>query len=87
MIDTDKYEGLNEVINRIINSDEIGIDDLLADSMAVKKSINELLAEVKRLRELVDNLYDFTKQMQRMGQKDPIGLEVLKDRMYWRNEE
>ena len=51
MIDTDKYEGLNEVINRIINSDEIGIDDLLADSMAVKKGINELLAEVKRLRE------------------------------------
>ena len=49
MIDTDKYEGLNEVINRIINSDEIGIDDLLADSMAVKKGINELLAEVKRL--------------------------------------
>jgi len=51
MIDTDKYEGLNELINRIIDSDEIGIDDLLADSMAVKKSINELLAEVKRLRE------------------------------------
>ena len=50
MIDTDKYEGLNEVINRIINSDEIGIDDLLADSMAVKKGINELLAEVKRLQ-------------------------------------
>jgi len=50
MIDTDKYEGLNELIDRIIDSDEIGIDDLLADSMAVKKSINELLAEVKRLR-------------------------------------
>ena len=49
MIDTDKYKGLNELINRIIDSDEIGIDDLLADSMAVKKSINELLAEVKRM--------------------------------------
>ena len=51
MIDTDKYEGLNELIDRIINSDEIGVDDLLADSMAVKDGINELLAEVKRLRE------------------------------------
>ena len=51
MIDTDKYEGLDEVIDRIINSDEIGIDDLLADSMAVKDGINELLTEVKRLRE------------------------------------
>ena len=48
MIDTDKYEGLNEVIDRIIDSDEIGIDDLLADSMAVKNGIKELLTEVKR---------------------------------------
>ena len=47
----------------------------------------DLLAEVKRLRELVDNLYDFTKQMQDKKRKDPIGLQVLKDRMYWRNEE
>ena len=52
MIDTDKYEGLNEAIDRIINSDEIGIDDLLADSMAIKDGINELLAEVMRLREI-----------------------------------
>ena len=51
MIDIDKYEGLNEVIDRIINSDEIGVDDLLADSMVIKDGINELLAEVKRLRE------------------------------------
>ena len=50
MIDTDKYEGLSEVIDRIINSDEIGVDDLLADSMAIKDGINDLLAEVKRLR-------------------------------------
>lgn len=56
MIDTDKYEGLDEVIDRIINSDEIGIDDLLADSMAVKDGINELLTEVKRLREEKDIL-------------------------------
>ena len=51
MIDISKYEGLNEVIDRIINSDEIGIDDLLADSMVIKDGINELLAEVERLRE------------------------------------
>tara|TARA_A100001201_G_scaffold1426_1_gene3630 strand:+ start:104 stop:292 length:189 start_codon:yes stop_codon:yes gene_type:complete len=47
----------------------------------------ELIVEVKRLRELVDNLYDFTKQMQDKKRKDSIGLQVLKDRMYWRNEE
>ena len=46
-----------------------------------------LLAEVKRLRELADNLYDFAKWMQDEKRKHPIGLEVLKDRMYWRNEE
>ena len=57
MIDISKYEGLNEVIDRIINSDEIGIDDLLADSMVIKDGINELLAEVIRLREEVKD-YD-----------------------------
>ena len=49
--------------------------------------IAELDTEVKRLRELVDNLYDFTKQMQDKKRRDPIGLQILKDRMYWRNEE
>ena len=57
MIDTDKHEGLNEAIDRIINSDEIGIDDLLADSMAIKGGINELLAEVKQLREENERLH------------------------------
>tara|TARA_R110002020_G_scaffold216353_6_gene423976 strand:- start:779 stop:1039 length:261 start_codon:yes stop_codon:yes gene_type:complete len=57
VIDISKYEGLNEVIDRIINSDEIGIDDLLADSMVIKDGINELLAEVIRLREEVKD-YD-----------------------------
>jgi len=47
----------------------------------------KLLTEVKRLRELADNLYDFAKWMQDEKRKDPIGLQVLKDRMYWRNEE
>ena len=47
----------------------------------------ELLEEVKRLRELADNLYDFAKWMQDEKRKDPIGLQVLKDRMYWRDEE
>lgn len=50
MIDTDKYEALNEAIDRVINSDEIGIDDLFADSMSVKRGINELLAELRYLR-------------------------------------
>ena len=57
MIDTDKYEGLNEVIDRIIDSDEISIDDLLADSMVVKNGIKELLAEVERLRKELDEVY------------------------------
>ena len=56
MIDTDKYEGLSEVIDRIINSDEIGVDDLLADSMAIKDGINDLLAEVKRLKSQYNKL-------------------------------
>ena len=47
----------------------------------------KLLTEVKRLRELADNLYDFAKWMQDEKRKDRIGLQVLKDRMYWRNEE
>tara|TARA_R100000353_G_scaffold2612_3_gene3876 strand:- start:173 stop:502 length:330 start_codon:yes stop_codon:yes gene_type:complete len=47
----------------------------------------KLLSEVKRLRELADNLYDFAKWMQDEKRKDRIGLQVLKDRMYWRNEE
>ena len=47
----------------------------------------ELLEEVKRLRELADNLYDFAKWMQDEKRKDSIGLQVLKDRMYWRDEE
>ena len=69
----DKYEGLSEVIDRIINSDEIGVDDLLADSMAVKDGINELLAEVKRLREEVkvlskyrDIVIDFVDKIERL---------------------
>ena len=66
MIDTDKYEGLNEVIDRIINSDEIGVDDLLADSMVVKDGINELLAEVKRLREELFNTHAFYSNMEQM---------------------
>ena len=45
-----------QAIDRIINSDEIGVDDLLADSMVIKDGINELLAEVKRLRELIKEI-------------------------------
>ena len=45
---TEKYEGLNKLIDRIINSDEIGVDDLLADIMDVKEGINEVITEVKR---------------------------------------
>jgi hypothetical protein len=39
MSNTDKYERLNKLIDRIINSDEIGVDDLLADIMEVKELI------------------------------------------------
>ena len=55
---------LIEAIERLINSDEIGVDDLLADSMIIKDGINELLAEVKRLRKEVMflvNLEEFSK--------------------------
>ena len=62
MIDIDRYEGLSEVIDRIINSDEIGVDDLLADSMAIKDGINDLLAEVKRLQERLSMWEDWFKQ-------------------------
>ena len=50
------------------------------------ESVGDLIAEVKRLRELADNLYDFAKWMQDEKRKDPVGLEVLKDRMYWRDD-
>ena len=78
MIDTDKYEGLNELIDRIIDSDEIGIDGLLADSMAVKKSINELLAEVKRLRESLYKCWKDSEQSLHYLQ-----VELLNDQEYW----
>ena len=64
-----------------------GYEEPLAYWDLAPKIVKELREEVKRLRELVDNLYDFTKQMQDKKRKDPIGLQVLKDRMYWRNEE
>ena len=74
MIDTDKYEKMT------YNNDyKMGIE--------LEIAVGNLLAEVKRLRELADNLYDFAKWMQDEKRKDPIGLQVLKDRMYWRNEE
>jgi len=42
-----ELEYMNELIDRIINSDEIGVDDLLADSMAVKDGINRLMGEIE----------------------------------------
>ncbi len=56
MSDTDKYEGLNKLIDRIINSEEIGVDDLFADTMDVKKGINEVITEVKRLRDTISKM-------------------------------
>tara|TARA_R110002020_G_scaffold184769_4_gene382027 strand:+ start:110 stop:367 length:258 start_codon:yes stop_codon:yes gene_type:complete len=70
MIDTDKYEGLGEVIDRIINSDEIGVDDLLADSMAVKDGINELFAKVKKLREQNELMVEYFRYMRDGGLTD-----------------
>jgi len=85
MINTDKYEGLDEVIDRIINSDEIGVDDLLADSMAVKDGINELLTEVQRLRGLLDEIDDVVYYNdKKAGQVLPVekpNLELLRDIM------
>ena len=52
MIDTDKYERLNEVIDSAIDShDEIGIHALHAIAWLSKHYVKELLAEVKRLSE------------------------------------
>ena len=56
------------------------------DLVELLEAYNETLAEAKRLRELADNLYDFAKWMQDEKRKDPVGLEVLKDRMYWRDD-
>lgn len=56
MIDTDKYKGLIEDIDMIINAEEISVDDLLADCMVLKDGITELLAEVKRLREELEKV-------------------------------
>tara|TARA_R100000234_G_scaffold60934_1_gene36878 strand:- start:497 stop:823 length:327 start_codon:yes stop_codon:yes gene_type:complete len=67
-----------------ISFDVVGVNETDVQLMA---DAPLLLAEVKRLRELVDNLYDFTKRMQDKKHRDPIGLQVLKDRMHWRNEE
>ena len=82
MIDTDK-----DIIDEFFDDKYEGltIDDWYKmnhhDWEDVVNEYNDLLAEVKRLRELVDNLYDFTKQMQDKKRKDPIGLQVLKVRM------
>ena len=91
MIDTDKYEGLNEAIDRIINSDEIGIDDLLADSMSVKDAINELLAEVKRLHERIDEFGIAVRDMLPMwnpGDYDEVEIngerKIMVDEDWWR---
>jgi len=58
---------MNEMIDRIINSDEIGVDDLLADSMAIKDGINELLAEVERLQKRNEWLEEVVALLQEDG--------------------
>ena len=42
---------LIEAIERLISSDEVGVDDLFADCMAIKDGVNHLLAQVKSLRQ------------------------------------
>jgi len=61
---------IDEAIDRIINSDEIGVDDLLADAMAVKDGISDLLAEVKRLREENERLRDMIEKAVGYGAYD-----------------
>ena len=74
-------------IVRVNESLRFELDGKHEDGLKWIEKCEELLAEVKRLRELADNLYDFAKWMQDEKRKDRIGLQVLKDRMYWRNEE
>ena len=74
-------------IVRVNESLRFELDGKHEDGLKWIEKCEELLAEVKRLRELADNLYDFAKWMQDEKRKDSIGLQVLKDRMYWRNEE
>jgi len=61
---------IDEAIDRIINSDEIGVDDLLADAMAIKDGISDLLAEVKRLREENERLRDMIEKAVGYGAYD-----------------
>ena len=42
---------LISLINGVMNSEEVGVDDLYADCIDIKEGIVELLAEVKRLRQ------------------------------------
>ena len=101
MVDTDKYEGHTPAPWHIENEKNYGMrlficsqdatilwqcETTHTDALLVADA-PLLLAEVKRLCELADNLYDFAKWMQDEKRKDPIGLQVLKDRMYWRDEE
>ena len=88
MIDTDKYDCPQEGCGRETIHVEEGYFECRCGWFGQRISrIEDLEKEVKRLRELADNLYDFAKWMQDEKRKDPIGLQVLKDRMYWRNEE
>ena len=88
MIDTDKYEGHDtDKRMKLLFRDNLLHLELSDADYHLLADAPLLLAEVERLRELVDNLYDFAKRMQDKKHKDPIGLEVLKDRMYWRDEE
>jgi len=72
MIDTDKYEGLT-------------IDDWYKmnhhDWKDVVNEHNDLLAEVKRLRSIADDLYAY------IVSDAGISLKIIEEQMDWRDEE
>ena len=95
MIDTDKYEGHTpaEEWGDIVYADgyrsiflapELGIDDpsYATDlDRQLMAAAPDLLAEVKRLRSIADDLYAY------IVSDASISLEIIEEQMDWRNEE
>ncbi len=78
MIDRKEYEGLIEQIDRIINAEETGVDDLLADCMLLRLAIIELLSEFNRVRE---GIADIVEEMQTWTE-DQVGKPLFKMFIY-----
>ena len=74
MIDTDKYEGHDNWEGTKVNMANEANKLLIADAP-------KLLAEVKRLRSIADDLYVY------IVSDAGISLKIIEEQMNWRNEE